>query len=138
MSITNFNSLIKEMFNKFKDLPTDGGIQKRYISEIQQRMISVMRTEERYPITILGPLLWSARNEIMARNSEYFLKKNFALDVQKLCIQHRTNYDDAIKTVEFMKRAFTNAKLEDKEIIINIMIKLTCEYVDYVALEKKA
>lgn len=83
-----------------------------------------MRAEEKYAITIFGPFILRARENIAARNAAYFLARRYELEVQKLCTEHKVDFNDAINTVGFMKEAFQGATDEQKNAILDLLIKL--------------
>lgn len=103
-----FNALLKEVFKTFRDLPS-GMKCKLHINELQSKMNTGMRAEPEYAISIMGPLVWRARDEIAARNAAFFLARRYEVDLTALCKEHDVNYDDAINTVNFMKDAYKSA-----------------------------
>jgi hypothetical protein len=119
-----FNNCIKEIFAAFKGLKskTFGG--KLHIDELHKKMLFGMRTEERYAISIFGPFILRARENIAARNAAYFLARRYELEVQKLCTEHKVDFNDAINTVGYMKEAFRDATDDQKNAILDLIIKL--------------
>ena len=97
------------MFNIYKDLPAPGYKSKLHINELQSKMVQGMNAEAAYAITFLGPHLWDAKDNLLAKNDTYFLNRRYELDLQTLCAQHKVNYENAINTVGYMKEAYKKA-----------------------------
>ena len=132
-----FNSTIKDLFKTFKDLPSKTFKSKLHISEMQSKMNRGMNAEPYYAVNILGPLVWRAKEEITERNSTFFLNRRYDIDVQKLCKDHKVDFDDAINTVGFMKDAFRNATQEQQAVIMNLLITLLKTYAQHLKSEIK-
>jgi hypothetical protein len=131
-----FNSTIKELFKLFKELPSKTFKSKLHIGEMQQKMVRSMNAEPYYAINILGPLVWQTKEEIYSKNSAFFLQRRYDIEVQKLCREHKVEFDTAINTVEFMKDAFRNASALQQDSIMNLMITLLKVYAQHVQSER--
>lgn len=118
-----FNTEIKSIFREFKELPS-GLKSKLHIAELQNKMVTGMRTEPEYAITVLGDIIWRARAEIAARDAEFFISRRYEVDLTRVCKQHNINYDDAINTVNFMKDAYRNAAPEVRTRIMDHVVTL--------------
>lgn len=115
-----FNTLLREMFKTFKDLPsTYKG--KLHINEIQSTMNTGMRAEPEYAMSIIGPLVWRARDEIKSRDANFFLSRRYEVDLAALCKEHTVDYDDAINSVNFMKDAYKTAPAAVQGRILDLM-----------------
>lgn len=104
-----FNKEIKEIFHMFKNLETQKWKSKLHISEMQSKMVRGLNAEPQYAITILGPKIWNARDEIVAEDAQFFLKRRYDIDVQRLSKEHGFSFDSAINTINFMKEAYQSA-----------------------------
>lgn len=134
--VEEFNTNIKKVFKLFKDLPSETYKSKLHISEMQSRMNLGISAEPFYALNVIGPLIWSAREEISNRDAEFFLRRRYDIDVKKFCDQYNTNYTDAINTVGFMKDAYKAAKQDMKNEIIDTAIILLQLYATHLKNEQ--
>lgn len=103
-----FNSTIKTLFSLFRKLPSKM-LQKAHIERLHKKMLRSMHTHQEYAITILGPYVWSAREEIERSDAEYFLKREYGAEIMALSRIHKFDYEDALKAISYMKEAYRNS-----------------------------
>lgn len=127
-----FNQTIKKIFKLFKELPSQKFKSKLHISELQSKMVKGMNSEPLYAVTILGPLVWRARTEIMCDDAAFFLNRRYELEVQQMCKDHMFNYDDAINTINFMKDAYKSADQQVQVAIFTCLKELLTAYAQHV------
>lgn len=137
-TVDKFNAQIRKLFNAFKALPAQKMMSKLHINELQSKMNTGMHTEPKYAITMLGPMLWANKDEIKAGDSKHFVDKEYGFIVQKLSKEHKFNYDDAIKTIAFMKASFSGAPEDKQKEIVDLVRELFEIYVQYVLETRKA
>lgn len=133
-----FNGSIKKIFKLFKELPSQKFKSKLHISELQSKMSSGMNAEPFYALTILGPLTWRARSEIISLDAAFFLERRYEIEVQQMCKQHNVNYDDAINTINFMKDAYRSAPTSTQQIIFAHLKDLVVCYAKHVEEVQKS
>lgn len=105
---TEFNNTIKTLFNIFKKLPSKM-LQKAHIDRLHKKMLRSMHAHHEYAITILGPYVWAAREEISNGDAEYFLRREYGAEIMELSRIHKFDYDDALKAIAYMKEAYRNS-----------------------------
>jgi hypothetical protein len=130
-SVKQFNEEFKILFKFFKELPSQGFKSKVHINELYKSMKTCMETEEKYIITMVGPYIWAAREEITNRDLAFFIKKRYEVEVMELSKKLKFNYQDAINTINFMKDASSNASKENLEKIFIHILTLIKYYAQY-------
>jgi hypothetical protein len=126
-----FNNTIKALFNLFRKLPSKM-LSKMHIERLHAKMIKSMRAHTEYAITILGPYVWAAREEISNGNAQYFLNREYGAEIMELSRTHKFDYDDALKAIGYMKEAYRSTDDATRTVIMNQIKTLLQVYTRYV------
>lgn len=126
-----FNQIVRDQFAVFKAAPSKL-LNRVHIDRLQAKMQTGMRAQSEYAITVLGPYFWNARDEIKRSDHEFFLARNYGAEIMDLSRKHGFDYDDAIKTVGFMKEAYRLSDQHTQRVIMQHMQSLLQVYVKFV------
>lgn len=126
-----FNVEIKAIFKLFKEIPNRGLKSKVHITELQSKMVNGMRTEEKYALNVLGPLVFQAREEIAASDGDFFINRRYDVEVGKLCKDHKINFDNAINCINYMKEAYSTSHADTQTQIFRHLKSLLTIYAQY-------
>lgn len=132
-----FNAHVRKIFAAFKDLPSKKFKSKLHLNELQRKMNTGIQAEPKYAVTMLGPMLWSTKDEIKAGTSKYFLDKEYGMIVQLLSKTHKFNYDDAINTIAYMKESYQCASETQQKGIVTLVQELLGFYVEFILESRK-
>lgn len=133
----NFNRNIKDLFFVFKGLPSKKFKGTLHIKKIQSKLMSCIREEPSYAITIMGPGIWACREKISEADEKYFMNKNYNRDLMYLSRKHKFSYEDAVNTVGFMKDSFSKGTADQKNKIHQLLCELLKNYSLYVLSQQK-
>lgn len=118
-----FNVEIRNIFTAFVDMKSsiNSGL---HIGELQNRVNRGMRVDEEYAVEALNGYIWNNRDDIKSLNDEVFLKRKYNVELMKLSMKHGFDYEDSVKAVKFMKKAYTKATDEQKEVVQKAVFEL--------------
>ena len=129
----DFNKKLKELFklfskeSKFKS--------KAHLKYLENSMNTTIKTNPLYAIAMLGPYIWNCSDDIFSNNVQVFLDRHYGREVKKLSMQHRFNYQDALKSIEHIKNTYISAlDSEDRTQVHDIVRKMAILNIDYIQI----
>lgn len=128
---TDFNKSVRQLFNIFKELPSQKFKSTMHIKTMQSKLNELMRLNPNYLIITLGPKLITIADKIESRDYKYFIDKNYEPGVRQMSIDYKVNYTDTLNTVNYAKDAFTNASDIKRGDIRDTILKMIQVYADF-------
>ena len=129
-NIDQFNGDLKNILALFKDLPSKYKA-KLHVDALYKRILTGISAQPEYAINIIGPSLIKYGERISKDEYMYFVEKDYDAILLEMSKFHKFNYDNAIKTVQFMKDAFASAESEKQKKIINTVKSMLKTYAQF-------
>lgn len=125
-----FNQGIRKVFNLFKEMPSKFK-GKLHINRLQERLNTGIRGEPSYAITVIGPMMWQARDEIKNKDETFFTTKEVGADLMELSKTHKFDFNDADNAVKHMRDAYKESSKEKKEEVFIVIQEMFNVYISY-------
>jgi hypothetical protein len=125
-----FNKELRELFKLISGLQSKFK-NKLAIKSTENKMNSGIRHEPKYMITIMGPFLWSNREDIFAGKWKIFVERRYEMHLADLSKTHKFDYADSLKAVSFIKDAVKNASDINRTKVISSVKTLLGKYSEY-------
>lgn len=128
--VNKFNDSVRNIIKIFKDLPSK--LKARiHVDAMYKKMYSGIAAQPEYVISIIGQDLIKYGDRISKGDYQFFLDKDYDIILEEMSKMHKFNYDNAVKTVQFMKDAFAIAPAEIQNEVINQVKLLLKTYANY-------
>lgn len=128
MSLTHeleleFNNYVREVFDNFSNMKSKFKV-KLQIKEMQNRMLSTIRSQEDFTIRTLGPYLLEYGDDIVKQNDQLFLEKVYNMEMMKLSKQYKFDYQESLAVINHVKSAYKRANDKKKNDLRKILFDM--------------